>query len=154
MSENDKKPIEAHLEYPRSPNKPDAIEISLWDVRAADNITIKYDFDRDGWTVHMDRRDQLDDIHLSEIVEPLAEVAFIPAWLGPKERRVVDVCTFCHRELKIGQRVQTNHMLVAILTGRGMQHKLGDFEYQHSNCSEADGPRYDDSGNEIKDPNA
>jgi len=67
----------------------------------------------------------------------------------PNVDKVENVCTTCRRELKIGQRVQTNHILVALLTGKGMQHKLGDFKYQHANCLDADGPRYDDSGNEL-----
>lgn len=41
------------LWYPRSNTNeyPNAVEIDLVDVRAANSILVEYDFDRDGWMV-------------------------------------------------------------------------------------------------------
>jgi hypothetical protein len=63
--------------YPRQPNNPDTINISLFDVRAANDITIKYDFDRDGWVIYSDLIQPGQD---EDIPDELTEVAFIEAW--------------------------------------------------------------------------
>ena len=61
----------------------------------------------------------------------------------------MNICTTCKRELKVGQRIQPNYKLVEAVPGKGVEHMLGATEYQHSNCLDADGPRYDGFGNEI-----
>jgi hypothetical protein len=43
--------IEVNLCYPRSEDQFNAVEVGLCDTRAADNIRITYDFDRDGWSI-------------------------------------------------------------------------------------------------------
>ena len=63
------------LSYPRVEGNTNTIRIELGDVRAADDLIIRYDFDRDGWSIS---RDIVNDDH-----HPVAEdqeVAFIPAW--------------------------------------------------------------------------
>ena len=69
------------LWYPRSdgPQSVDTIRVSLMDVRAANDLVIRYDFDRDGYSI------QQPTIHEWAIGddpsnEGLVEVAFVPAW--------------------------------------------------------------------------
>lgn len=71
--------IHVDLTHPRIEDRPSKIIVSLMDTRAADNITITYDYERDGWVVSRDILDQLDDIMASKTVAH-AEVAFVPAW--------------------------------------------------------------------------
>lgn len=67
------------LWYPR--NKPDVckVQLGLVDVRAADDILIEYDFERDGWSIKQastfewDGSDEVMDMDWQE-------VAFIQAW--------------------------------------------------------------------------
>lgn len=47
----DKKTITVDLRYPRSPDQPKRVVVGLDDVRAADDLTITYDFNRDGWVI-------------------------------------------------------------------------------------------------------
>lgn len=67
------------LEYPRIDGKVNCIEIELMDVRAADDIRISYDFDRDGWVIKQasifwwDGGDK-------ECNADWKEVAFVQAW--------------------------------------------------------------------------
>jgi hypothetical protein len=79
-------PMHVELAYPRIEGNPDAIIVSLSDVRAADDLTIKYDFERDGWVISRDILDQLDDLQASEITEHI-EVAFVPAWSDRNTQR-------------------------------------------------------------------
>jgi hypothetical protein len=37
--------------YPRTDDEPHLLQVGLYDVRAADDIRISYDFDRDGWKI-------------------------------------------------------------------------------------------------------
>ena len=70
---------DAELWYPRNPGNRDVVHVSLIDVRAADNLIISYDFERDGWRIGMDlTRD--DDSGIIQVVKENQEVAFIPAW--------------------------------------------------------------------------
>lgn len=55
------------LWYPRNQGEDRQIRVSLYDVRAADDLVIGYDFDRDGWTIARDSN-------------PDREVAFVRAW--------------------------------------------------------------------------
>ena len=43
--------IEVNLFYPRQQGEPRTIQVGLYDVRAADDIQIEYDFERDGWSI-------------------------------------------------------------------------------------------------------
>jgi hypothetical protein len=72
------RPIFAKLEYPRTDRNPDHIRVSLIDVRAADDLLIHYDFDRDGWSIEQASRWEW--AEGEEIDEDWQEVAFVPAW--------------------------------------------------------------------------
>lgn len=86
MSARDGKPwisedgaiVHAELWYPRNPGSASAVQVGLVDVRAADDITIRYDFDRDGWVILQDRVVERE--WGMDVVEEAVEVAFIPAW--------------------------------------------------------------------------
>lgn len=69
-------PVYLDLYYPRLKENPSEIVIALMDVRAAQDIHVKYDFDRDGWVIS---KDMSDDLNL-DAEEDMREVAFIPAW--------------------------------------------------------------------------
>lgn len=73
------------LWYPRNDdparefNHPTAIQLGLVDVRAADDIQISYDFERDGYSIKQASRFEwpLED----EVQDPdWQEVAFVKAW--------------------------------------------------------------------------
>lgn len=55
------------LWYPRSKSTADGITVELYDVRAADDLIVKYDFDRDGYSI-------------ARANFPDKEVSFISAW--------------------------------------------------------------------------
>lgn len=63
--------------YPRVEGNASSITIELSDIRAANSITIKYDYDRDGWSILSDLMDP--DIQGLQS-EELHEVAFVDAW--------------------------------------------------------------------------
>ena len=66
------------LWYPRL-NPPRVIHVGLVDVRAADDIRIHYDFNRDGWVIQQASRFEwaADD----DVMDPdWQEVAFVQAW--------------------------------------------------------------------------
>jgi len=69
---------DAELWYPRNPGNRESVTVSLIDVRAADDLIISYDFDRDGWRIGMDRTRYTPG--LMEVLAENEEVAFIPAW--------------------------------------------------------------------------
>jgi len=56
----------------------DYIEIGLYHVRAADDIRIEFDGERNGYVIRMDRTVEREG-HC-ETIEEKQEVAFIPAW--------------------------------------------------------------------------
>ena len=65
--------------YPRSPKTVKFLEVGLSDVRAADNIRISYDFDRDGWKIEQARVFSWDGD--DTICDPQwKEVALVRAW--------------------------------------------------------------------------
>lgn len=69
--------LRVELWYPRQ-YKAQTVRVGLIDVRAADDLVIRFDFERDGWVICMDAtREQPG---FMEVVEPAQEVAFIPAW--------------------------------------------------------------------------
>lgn len=71
----------AHVElmYPRIDGKTDTVEVGLCDVRAADSIRIRYDFERDGWAIMQASTFEwpADD---EECDADWQEVAFVQAW--------------------------------------------------------------------------
>ena len=70
--------------YPRTDNTIKAIQLGLMDVRAADDIRIEYDFERDGWVIKQAQVFEwsVDD----EVCDPQwMEVAFIEAWASEKK---------------------------------------------------------------------
>jgi len=75
--DNNTKYIE--LWYPRLEGEKKYIRVGLMDVRAADDIRISYDFDRDGWVIEQASIFKWagDDEVCNE---GWAEVAFIQAW--------------------------------------------------------------------------
>lgn len=69
---------EVKLFYPRCDGNADTIRIGLSDVRAADDILVTYDFERDGWVIKQGSRFEWG---ADEVVdEDWQEVAFIQAW--------------------------------------------------------------------------
>ena len=71
--------IHVDIHYPRSEGSITHAEIGLCDVRAADNLRINYDFDRDGWSIKQASifRWDVDD----EVCDQdWQEVAFVQAW--------------------------------------------------------------------------
>lgn len=67
------------LNYPRNDGHVTKIEIDLCDVRAADGIRVKYDFDRDGWVIEQARYFSWDAD--DPVCDPgWTEVAFVRAW--------------------------------------------------------------------------
>lgn len=72
-------PIRVELAYPGEPARPSAVVVELIDVRAADDLNITYDYARDGWVIRMAsfREDAEGEF---QAVDPLVEVAFLPAW--------------------------------------------------------------------------
>lgn len=73
------------IEYPRNDeHRINTIEIGICDVRAADNIRITYDFDRDGWSIQQASTFEwnIDD---SVCDQDWQEVAFVQAWAREKK---------------------------------------------------------------------
>lgn len=64
--------LEATICYPRQPNQErDTIRVCLSDVRAADFLEIRYDFDRDGWVI-------MKSVDIPNQDSTMREAAFIP----------------------------------------------------------------------------
>lgn len=75
--------IEVDVWYPRTENSPcREVRVGLMDVRAADDIRIHYDFDRDGWVIRQERVVEIEGggAILSKDPEEWVEAAFLPAW--------------------------------------------------------------------------
>lgn len=99
--------ISVDLWYPRVDERYKFINIALMDVRAANDIQVSYDFDRDGWVITSDLADprSLDEYTQEEwdaipevegepgvkdlVSKIRQEVAFIPAW--PQRKDYPDV---------------------------------------------------------------
>lgn len=69
----------AEFSYPRIENKIKKIRVWLSDVRAADTMTIEFDFDRNGYVIKMDKMKYYDNGDLPDTIIEDDEVAFIPA---------------------------------------------------------------------------
>lgn len=65
--------------YPRLDGEPKVLRVGLEDVRVANDLIIRYDFDRDGWVIESPTvfswpiEDEVND-------EGIEEVAFLPAF--------------------------------------------------------------------------
>ena len=71
--------LDLELWYPRQEGQIDTLEVGLCDVRAADSIRIRYDFDRDGWAIQQASTFQWE--YGDEVCDAdWQEVAFIQAW--------------------------------------------------------------------------
>jgi hypothetical protein len=77
--EQDARSKRIDLEYPEVGTNDKFVLVGLMDVRAADDIRISYDFDRDGWKIEQasifgwDAGDKIQDMDWQE-------VAFVQAW--------------------------------------------------------------------------
>ena len=60
----------------------DVLTICLEHVRAANNLRIRYDSERDGWSLLMDDIDPDKDTDIRDAI--VREVAFVPSWC-PKQ---------------------------------------------------------------------
>jgi hypothetical protein len=78
---------ELHIDiwYPRCDENPiKSIVIGLMDVRAADNIKVTYDFDRDGWKI--EQASVFEWVFTDKVCDPgWKEVAFVQAWSSDKD---------------------------------------------------------------------
>ena len=75
----DEDTVYVDLWYPRVSDNRNFIEVGLFDVRAADNVRISYDFDRDGWLIEQAKFHswEADD---EECDPEWTEAAFVQAW--------------------------------------------------------------------------
>lgn len=69
---------EVDIWYPPRNEPSTQVCVGLVDVRAAGDVTIEFDFKRDGWVIRMDRVAEGDG--WVNVLEEKAEVAFLPAW--------------------------------------------------------------------------
>ncbi len=67
------------IDYPRH-NRLKYVQVGLCCVRAADDILIGYDFDRDGWVVYQQKHTLPFEGEFCETLDGWHEVAFIKAW--------------------------------------------------------------------------
>jgi hypothetical protein len=70
--------------YPRN-NEVQAVQVGLSDVRAADNVRVSYDFERNGWVVQQASTFEWSGDAAEECDPDWQEVAFVPAWGRRKE---------------------------------------------------------------------
>lgn len=69
--------LSVELWYPTI-RKAKSVRVSLYDVRAADDLLIRFDHDRNGWVIAMDLTRY--ESGTMTVVEAEQEVAFVPAW--------------------------------------------------------------------------
>jgi hypothetical protein len=76
--------VQIELWYPRVDDNPTHLTVGLMDVRAADDIRVSYDFERDGWVIEQASTFQweIDDPDCGD--PDWQEVAFIKAWAREK----------------------------------------------------------------------
>ena len=76
--------VHIDLWYPRNDDTPNALIVGLMDVRAADDIRIEYDFERDGYRIL--QQPGIDhDTYLGS-TGTWQEVAFVKAWALVEDR--------------------------------------------------------------------
>ena len=66
------------LSYPRCGENPNCVQVGLSDVRAADDIRIRYDFERDGWVIEQNAHESHETV--AKELDDWQEVAFVRAW--------------------------------------------------------------------------
>lgn len=67
------------MTYPRVDESVNEIEVGISDVRAADSILVRYDFDRDGYSIL--QASVFEWASDDDVCDPdWKEVAFVPAW--------------------------------------------------------------------------
>lgn len=76
--------IRIDLWYPRVDDAPSVLKVGLMDVRAADDIRISYDFDRDGWAIQQASTFSWGPEETAYDMD-WQEVAFIKAWGRKKD---------------------------------------------------------------------
>ena len=78
--------VSVEIWYPQLESRPvKAVHVGLIDVRAADDIRIEYDFERDGWVIKQAQvfEWEADD----DVMDPQwKEVAFVQAWGSDKSQ--------------------------------------------------------------------
>ena len=75
----DNRTVSVDLSYPRLDDNANKVEVGICDVRAADNIQIEYDFERDGWSIKQASTFEWDAD--DKVCDPdWQEVAFVQAW--------------------------------------------------------------------------
>ena len=67
------------IRYPRQNPSKAYVRVDLEDVRAANELVIHYDFDRDGWVIESPTK-MMWEIDEDSYDERLEEVAFVPAY--------------------------------------------------------------------------
>ena len=93
--------LDIPLWYPRN-SEIKKLEISLMDVRAADSITIEYDFVRDGWVIKQASKFEWEE---DETCDPdWQEVAFVQAWA--REQKPVHANKTMHKSAPVGRSFQ------------------------------------------------
>ena len=79
LQQSETRKVTVGLWYPRLEDNVNEVEVDLVCVRAADSIKIRYDFERDGWSVLQASRFKWD--ANDAVCDPdWQEVAFIQAW--------------------------------------------------------------------------
>lgn len=74
--------VSVEIFYPRQ-RSIKAVQVGLCDVRAADDVRIEYDFERDGWKVSQRHYAQADGYMTCD--GAWHEMAFLPAWPGARK---------------------------------------------------------------------
>lgn len=77
--------VSVDLWYPRIEGNCHTVEVGLCDVRAADDIRLTYDFERDGWTIS--QKSGVEHDGWFEWDGAWVEVAFIKAWQLARPKR-------------------------------------------------------------------
>jgi hypothetical protein len=67
------------LMYPNCGDNVDTVQLGMCHVRAADDIRLSYDFDRDGWSIKQQKYTEIDGIG-AEGSDEWREVAFVKSW--------------------------------------------------------------------------
>lgn len=91
--DEDENTLTVDLAYPNQ-NPVNQVEVGLIDVRAADSILIRYDFERNGWSILQATTFEWD--AEDTVCDPdWQEVAFVPAWGSMNqnlEKEQVELC--------------------------------------------------------------
>jgi hypothetical protein len=77
--EEDKNVLQTELKYPYN-KEIDTIQIGISDIRAADDVRVRYDFERDGWVMEQPRQYYIPEEGFYELGVEWIESAFCPSW--------------------------------------------------------------------------